>query len=89
MITAIYALILIFALPVAAPAGERLDLFDRNGRRTGYAIVDRQSGRVDLYDAKSRRTGWGRITPTGRVELFTLDGKRQGDAVMPRQKGGN
>jgi len=35
---------------VLARAGEatRIDLFDTEGRRTGYAAVDRDSGRVDL-----------------------------------------
>lgn len=90
LIAAIYALVLIFALPVSALAGERVDLFDKDGRRTGYGIVDHQSGRVDLYDRDSRRTGWGRITPSGRVELFDPRGRRQGEGVIrsPRARGG-
>lgn len=54
MITAIYALVLALTLALAAPAfaGERLDLFDLKGHRTGYAVVDRETGRVDSYDAQ-------------------------------------
>lgn len=70
---------------VLARAGEttRIDLFDARARRTGYAIVDRDTGRVDFYDTMSRRTGYGRVDGTGKVERFGLDGKRQGETVVP------
>ena len=66
-----------------ASAGEqtRVDLYDTQGRRTGYAVVDQQTGRVDYYDAQSRRTGYGRVDATGRAERFRLDGKRQGETA--------
>lgn len=68
-----------------AHAGEstRADLFDSHGRRTGYAVVDRDTGRVDFYDATSRRTGYGRVDGVGKVERFGLDGKRQGETAIP------
>jgi len=70
---------------VLARAGEatRIDLFDAKGRRTGYAVVDRDTGRVDFYDTMSRRTGYGRVDGTGKVERFGLDGKREGEAAVP------
>ncbi len=70
---------------VVARAGEpsRVDLFDAQGRRTGYAVVDRDTGRVDFYDTKSRRTGYGRVDGTGKVERFGIDGKRQGETAVP------
>jgi hypothetical protein len=70
---------------VLAHAGEptRVDLFDAQGRRTGYAVVDRNTGRVDFYDAMSRRTGYGRVDGVGKVERFGLDGKRQGETALP------
>lgn len=69
--------------PVWAVAGERVDLFDGKGQRTGYAIVDHKSGRVDFYDTFSKRTGWGRADDYGRVERFGLDGRRQSDTALP------
>jgi hypothetical protein len=68
-----------------AHAGEptRVDLFDTHGRRTGYAVVDRDTGRVDFYDTMSRRTGYGRVDGVGKVERFGLDGKRQGETAIP------
>lgn len=54
----------------SADAEERVDFFDREGRRTGYAIVDTTTGRVDFYDVSSRRTGWGQLERSGRVERF-------------------
>lgn len=66
-----------------AIAQQRVDLFDQKGRRTGYAVADRQSGRVDFYDANSRRTGWGRLEPSGKVGRFRVDGRRQGETVLP------
>ena len=70
---------------VLAHAGEatRIDLFDTKGRRTGHAVVDRDTGRVDFYDTMSRRTGHGRVDGTGRVERFGLDGSRQGETAVP------
>ena len=82
------ALTLLMALLVGAwlaHAGDqaRVDLFDASGRRTGYAVVDRDTGRVDYLDAQSRRTGWGRVDATGRVERFGLDGTRQEPTALP------
>lgn len=81
--SALLAFWLALALTLPALAGERMDLFDADGRRTGYAVVDRQTGRVDFYDVNSRRTGWGRVDQSGRVERFGLDGKRQDETVLP------
>jgi len=70
---------------VPARAGEatRIDLFDAKGRRTGHAVVDRDTGRVDFYDTMSRRTGYGRVDEAGKVERFGLDGKRQEETAVP------
>ncbi len=70
---------------VLARAGEptRVDLFDAQGWRTGYAVMDRDAGRVDFYDSMSRRTGYGRADGAGKVERFGLDGKRQGETAIP------
>ena len=70
---------------VLAHAGEatRVDLFDAQGRRTGYAVVDGDTGRVDFYDPMSRHTGYGRVDGAGKVERFGLDGKRQGETAIP------
>jgi len=75
-------------LSVASPAvaQDRVDFFDREGGRTGYAIVDPKTGRVDFFDVNSRRTGWGRLEPSGRVERFNLDGRRQEDTVLPLRR---
>lgn len=69
-----------------AIAGERIDLFDAQGRRTGYAIVDRESARVDFHDVNSRRTGWGRLDSMERIEEFALSGQRDFQpATWPRR----
>jgi hypothetical protein len=60
-----------------------VDFFDRQWRRTGYAITDRGTGRIDFYDTVGRRTGYGRVDPTGKVEQFGLDGKRRGPTAVP------
>lgn len=73
----------LLALGASALAGERVDLFRPDGTRTGYAVVDRQTGRVDFYDTQSRRTGYGKVQPSGRIERFGLDGKRQGETALP------
>jgi len=69
-----------------AVAQDRVDFFDREGRRIGYAIVDTKTGRADFFDANSRRTGWGRLEPSGRVERFNLEGRREEDTALPLRK---
>ena len=75
----------VFLGVLLAHAGERtrVDLFDAQGRRTGHAVVDRDTGRVDFYDTMSRRTGYGRADQTGKVERFGLDGRRAGQTAVP------
>jgi len=53
------------------------------GRRAGYAVLDRDTGRVDFFDTMSRRTGFGRVDRSGKVERFSLDGKREGETAVP------
>jgi hypothetical protein len=76
--------ITLLAAPAAAVAQDRtrVDLYDTQGRREGYAVIDRDSGRVDLYDRDSRRTGYGRIQPDGKVDLYDPRGGRRG-VVQP------
>jgi sugar lactone lactonase YvrE len=83
-LVAVFILTGLCALP--AFAADRVDLFDQQGRRTGYAIVDRESGRVDYYDAQSRHTGWGKVDPAGRAERFDLHGRRQESTVLPLER---
>jgi len=66
-----------------ASADERVDLFDRRGNRTGYAIVDPKTGRVDFFDRRSNRVGYGRIDTRGNVERFDLKGRRQDETALP------
>lgn len=75
------AVVIVLSSPVLA--ADRVDLFSPDGRRTGYAIVDRETGRVDFYDAQSRRTGYGKVDETGEAERFDLKGRRQEPAGVP------
>jgi hypothetical protein len=79
----VIVLAVVLAGPVSTLAGERVDLFDAKGRRTGYAIIDREAGRVDLYDAQSRRTGWGKLEQSAKVKRLDLKGRRQGERALP------
>jgi hypothetical protein len=79
---------LVALLSGAALAGAeertRVDLFDTQGRRTGHAIVDRESGRVDFYAPDGKRTGYGRVdATTGTVDRFDAQGRRQAPTVLP------
>lgn len=47
VVLALVGLLFIVAL-AAAEDRIRVELFDTKGQRTGYAIVDRESGRVEL-----------------------------------------
>jgi hypothetical protein len=61
----------------ALAGAERVDLYDAQSRRAGYAIVDRRTGRVDLYDTQSRRLGYGVTRPRGSgIDFYRSDGQR-------------
>jgi hypothetical protein len=68
-------------LAQAAVAQEtRIDTFDKNGRRTGYLIIDQRTGRIDQYDSRSNRLGYGMTTPRspgygGGSELLDRNGR--------------
>ena len=85
MILRVLALaVLAFGIVPSAQAQTRVDLFDRNSRRTGSATIDERTGRVDVYDVNSRRTGYGTITPSGRIQTFDLRGNRtDGGTLTP------
>jgi|SRR5262245_40661678 len=40
----------------------RIDTYDTRSNRTGYVIVNPNTGRYDSYDTRSNRTGYGTIT---------------------------
>lgn len=70
-------------LATPALAAERVDLFDKNGNRTGYVTIDPQTGRLDTYNAQSRHTGWGRVDPgMGRGEVYDMKGQWR-ETVVP------
>lgn len=75
--------VLLLATPAHAQDRTRVDLFDAQSRRTGYAIIDRESRRVDYFDAQSRRTGYGKVDDTGRAERFDTQGRRVPGTVVP------
>jgi hypothetical protein len=86
MIRQLFRLIVVAGTVLLSPpasADERVDLFDRRGNRTGYAIVDQRTGRVDFFDRYSNRAGYGRIDARGNVERFDLKGRRQDETVLP------
>jgi hypothetical protein len=56
---------------------ERVDFFDQQGGRTGYAVVNPETGRIDLYDAHSNRTGYGYVRPDGSIDVFNMNGTRR------------
>jgi hypothetical protein len=70
-------LALVLALVVAS-AADRLDVFDQEGRRPGYATIDPGAGRLDLFDRDSRRTGYGVQRSDGSWDLFRPDGSPPG-----------
>jgi len=75
-----------FAVPAIAgdPREQRVDLFDLNSNRQGYAVISAH-GRIDTYDQLSNHIGTGRLSPDGRtIELFDLHGRRIGTGRLGR-----
>ena len=54
--------LIVVVLVLGSVAAERIDFFDKNSKRTGYATIDRKTGRVDIFNTQSKRTGFGTIT---------------------------
>lgn len=71
------------AATLAFAEPQRLDFYDANSNRQGYAVVDPQTGRVDLYDRNANRLGYGKVAPGGRVDLYSTDGQRLGSSRTP------
>jgi hypothetical protein len=51
------------AQQVVPPAPLRVDTFDRYSRRTGYMLINPQTGHVDVFDTYSRRIGTATVSP--------------------------
>jgi hypothetical protein len=69
---------------LSTPTPVRVDLFEADGRRTGYVILDRKTGHVDFYDGGSRWTGSGAADlASGEVQRFDVEGRRQGSTTLP------
>lgn len=88
-----HAAVLLITLWLAAAgdrvsAGDWVELYDKAGGRSGYAIIDRGTGRVDFFDLSASRTGWAELDtarPTYRVNFFTPRGRMTGFAVVSRE----
>lgn len=78
--------LLLLATPALAQDRTRVDLFDKNSERRGYAIVDEKTGRIDTYDKNSNRTGWGKVALDGKVDLYRPDGSRAGSATATKPR---
>jgi hypothetical protein len=49
----------VLSILLAQAAEIRIDTFDKHSRRTGYLIVNPNTGRVDQFDTRSNRLGYG------------------------------
>jgi hypothetical protein len=55
----------VLSILLAQAAEIRIDTFDKHSKRTGYLIVNPNTGRVDQFDTRSNRLGYGTYsTPT-------------------------
>ena len=62
---------------------QRVDLFDSNSNRTGYAIIDQKAGRVETFNQQSQRTGYGVIN-NGRIDFFDNRSNRVGSGKLSK-----
>jgi len=63
----------------------RIDTFDKNSNRTGYIVINPNTGRIDQYDARSNRLGYGTTTTTPygtRIDTFTNNGTRTNNGTL-------
>src|SRR5262245_47197812 len=63
----------------------RIDTFDTRSNRTGYIVVNPNTGRLDQFDTRGNRQGYGTTTTTPygtRIDTFTPDGARTGSGTL-------
>jgi hypothetical protein len=78
----ILALSVLGLLLAQASSDIRIDTFDPQSNRTGYVVVNPNTGRLDTYDTRSNRTGSGTIAPSGRIDTFDTRGNRTGSGTV-------
>jgi hypothetical protein len=78
----ILALSVLGLLLAQASSDIRIDTFDPQSNRTGYLIVNPDTGRIDRFDARSNRTGYGTVSPSGRIDIFDTRGHRTGSGTL-------
>ena len=65
----------------------RIDTYNNRSNRTGYIIVNPNTGRIDQFDSRNNRLGYGTVTTpsTGgtRIDTFTNNGTRTGSGTLP------
>jgi len=91
IITAVMLMIAVLCTSVGAqtqpPAPDvRIDTFDAKSNRTGYIVVNPNTGRIDQFDKNSNRLGYGQINGSGsnqRIDTFTPNGTRTGSGTLP------
>jgi len=73
------AISLAVILAQAVSENVRIDTYEKDGRRSGYLVIDGRTGRIDQFDARSNRLGYGTVTTPGRIDTFTNRGERTGN----------
>jgi len=66
----------------------RIDTFDKKSNRTGYIIVNPNTGRIDQFDARSNRLGYGQVTGSGsnqRIDTYSPNSTRTGTITTPKR----
>jgi hypothetical protein len=67
----------------------RIDTFDKKSNRTGYIIINPNTGRLDQFDSRSNRLGYGQVTGSGsnqRIDTYSTNGSRSNSTLTtPRR----
>jgi hypothetical protein len=77
---AVGASLMVVGLASAQQSDVRIDTFDKQSNRTGYIIVNPNTGRLDQFDKNSNRLGYGTVmTPSSggtRIDTYSNNGTR-------------
>jgi len=76
------AISLAVILAQAVSENLRIDTYEKDGRRSGYIVIDGRTGRIEQFDVKSNRLGHGQTSPSGRIDTFTPNGTRTGSGTL-------
>lgn len=61
----------------------RIDTYEKDGRRSGYLVINGRTGRIDQYTVLGDRFGYGTVITNGQtIQTYSNQGNRTGTGSL-------